>query len=54
MTIIRENKEKMLSFGIADNGLLTIGDCGGCYFLPDTPENREKMLAEFEHFNKEA
>ena len=51
MTIFKENKETGLQCGVNDYGNLFLGnDRSGC-ILPDTLENRERVLAEFDYYN---
>lgn len=51
MQIFKENKEKKLSCGVNDFGEVFVGDdrCG--YSLPDTPENRRRVIADFDYYN---
>ena len=53
MTIFKENKKTGLSCGINDYGELFLGDNSSGYNLPDTPENREYILRDFNRYNKE-
>ena len=51
MTIWRKDEETGLECGINDDGNLFLGnDCSG-YNLPDTPENREYILNDFDRWN---
>ena len=52
MTIFKENKTTGLSCGINDYGDLFFGDNNSGYNLPDTPENREYIIAGFEGVDK--
>lgn len=52
MTIFKENKETGLMCGINDDGELFLGDEGSGYNLPNTPENREYILNDFEFYNR--
>ena len=52
MTIFKENKETGLMCGVNEYGELFLGDNQSGYNLPDTPENREYILADFERYNK--
>nr|DAP53161.1 MAG TPA: hypothetical protein [Caudoviricetes sp.] len=50
MTIWRKDEETGLECGINDDGNLFLGnDCSG-YNLPDTPENREYILNDFDRW----
>lgn len=51
MTIFMENKETGLSCGINDDGNLFMGDNNSGYNLPDTPENRERVIKDFKDHN---
>jgi hypothetical protein len=44
---------KGLECGINDDGDLFLGDDRSGYNLRDTPENRECILKDFEHYAKE-
>ena len=52
MVIFKEDKKTRLSCGINDDGDLFLGNEGSGYNLPDTPENREYILGDFEFWNK--
>ena len=52
MIIFKENKETGLSCGVNDYGELFLGDKHSGYNLVDTPENREKVLKDFEYYNR--
>ena len=52
MTIFKENKITGLSCGINDYGDLFLGDDNSGYCLPDTPENREYVLADFDGYDQ--
>lgn len=51
MTIFKENKETGLQCGLNDYGELFLGDNYSGYNLPDTPENRERVLADFDRYD---
>lgn len=50
MVIFREDKESGLSCGINDDGDLFLGTENNGYNLPDTPENREYILNDFDRW----
>lgn len=66
MTILKENKATGISCGINNDGELFFGITSEKYNyytgqiernhmgynLPDTPDNRQKILADFEYCNK--
>ena len=52
MTIFAENKQTGLQCGINDYGELFLGNNNSGYNLPDTPENRELIMNDFEYWNK--
>lgn len=52
MTIFAENKQTGLQCGINDYGELFLGNDRSGYNLPDTPENRELIMNDFEYWNK--
>ena len=52
MTIFKENKQTGLQCGINDYGELFLGNDNSGYNLPDTPENRELIMNDFEYWNK--
>lgn len=51
MTIWRKDEETGLECGINDDGNLFLGNDGSGYNLPDTPENREYILNDFDRWN---
>lgn len=53
MIFFKENEKTGLSCGINDNGdlFLSIGDGDG-YNLPDTQENREYVLRDYDYYNR--
>ena len=53
MIIFKENKETGLSCGINDDGDLFLGDNISGYNLPDTRENRKKIMADFDYYNED-
>lgn len=53
MTIFREDKRTGISCGINDDGNLFLGDDRSGYNLPDTPENRERIIDEFLYYTQE-
>ena len=53
MTIFKENKNTKLACGINDFGELFLGDDRSGYNLPDTDENRERIMADFDFWNQE-
>ena len=52
MTIFKENQKTNLQCGINDDGVLFLGDNVSGYNLPDTPENRNRILSDFDRYNK--
>lgn len=52
MEVWKENKQTGLSCGINDFGELFLGNKGSGYNLPDTPENREYILNDFDYWNQ--
>lgn len=48
MLIFKEDSRTGVSCGLNDFGELFIGNSRSCYNLPDTPENREKILKDFD------
>ena len=52
MTIFKENKKTGLQCGINDFGDLFLGDDRSGYNLPDTSENRKRILADFNYYNR--
>lgn len=53
MIIWKENTSTGLQCGINDFGELFLGDDRSGYNLPDTDENRERILADFDYYNEE-
>lgn len=53
MTIFKENEKTGLQCGVNDHGELFLGDNKSGYNLRDTPENRERILADFDYYNNE-
>lgn len=53
MTIFKENKKTGLQCGINNCGELFLGDDKSGYNLPDTEENRQYVLADFDYYNEE-
>lgn len=53
MTIFKENEKTGLQCGINNDGNLFLGDEKSGYNLPDTPDNREYILSDFDFYNKE-
>lgn len=53
MIIWKENTSTGLQCGINDFGELFLGDDRSGYNLPDTDENRERILADFDYYNHE-
>lgn len=50
MTIFKEDKVRGIACGINDSGELFVGGNRSGYNLPDTPENREKVLKDFDYW----
>ena len=48
MLIFKEDSRTGVSCGLNDFGELFIGNSRSGYNLPDTPENREKILKDFD------
>lgn len=53
MEIWKENKNNGLSCGINDFGELFLGNWWSGYNLPDTPENREYIISNFDYWNRQ-
>ena len=51
MTIFKENEKTGLQCGVNDYGELFLGDNKSGYNLRDTPENRERIVADFDYYN---
>jgi hypothetical protein len=52
MTIFKENKQTGLQCGINDDGDLFLGNDRSGYNLPDTPENRDRIMQDFDSWNR--
>ena len=52
MTVFKRNEKTGLECGINDEGMLYLGDDKSGYNLPDTPDNRERILADFDYYNE--
>ena len=52
MEIFILDKETGLSCGVNDLGDLFLGDSRSGYNLKDTPENRERIIADFEYWDQ--
>lgn len=50
MTIFAEDKKSGIQCGVNDLGDLFLGNGRSGYNLPNTPENREYILADFSRF----
>ena len=50
MTIWKKDEKTGLSCGINNYGELFLGDDRSGYNLPDTPENREYILNDFDSY----
>lgn len=50
MIIWRKDEKSGLTCGINDDGDLFLGDDYSGYNLPDTPENREYILNDFDRW----
>lgn len=53
MVIFKENKKTGLACGINNDGDLFLGNKSSGYNLRDTPQNREKILRDFDYYNVE-
>lgn len=53
MIIFKENKKTGLQCGINNNGDLFLGDDRSGYNLPYTEENRERVIRDFDFYNKQ-
>lgn len=51
MTIFMQNEKTGLQCGINDYGELFLGDKQSGYNLPDTAENRIKVIRDFNFYN---
>lgn len=51
MQIWRQDEKTGVSCGINDDGVLFLGTDSSGYNLPDTPENREYILNDFDRWN---
>lgn len=54
MTVFYEDKETGIQAGLNDYGELFLGGNGSGYNLPDTPDNREYIKADFERYTGKA
>lgn len=52
MKIWKEDKETGIACGINDYGELFLGNKESGYNLPDTPENREYILRDFDYWTR--
>ena len=52
--IFKENKERNISCGINENGDVFFAYHNSGYNLEDTPSARQKVLIDFEYFNRPA
>lgn len=52
MEIFREDKETGISCGVNDLGDLFLGDSRSGYNMKDTPENRYRIIADFEYWTQ--
>lgn len=52
MKIWKEDKETEVTSGINNDGELFLSNKGSGYNLPDTPENREYILEDFDYWNR--
>lgn len=52
MTIFKEDKARGIACGINDSGELFVGGNGSGYNMLDTPENREKVLEDFDYWTQ--
>jgi len=50
MKIFKEDKESGMSCGINNDGELFCGDDKSGYNLPNTPENRSKVISDFYYY----
>lgn len=51
MEIWRHDENTGMTCGVNDDGDLFLGDELAGYNLPDTPENREYILNDFDYWN---
>lgn len=51
MTIFKKNEKTQLQCGVNDYGELFLEDDKSGYNLPNTPENRDYILANFDYYN---
>jgi len=52
MTIFKENTRTGLQCGVNDDGDLFLGDSRSGYNLPNTPDNKEYIMADFDYWNE--
>ena len=52
MIIYKRNEKTGLECGVNNDGQLFLGDNSSGYNLPFTKENKAKVLADFEYYNK--
>ena len=52
MMILKRNDKTGLECGINDEGMLYLGDDRSGYNLPNTPDNLEYVLRDFDFYNK--
>ena len=50
MIIFKEDTRFNLSCGVNDDGDLFLGDDVSGYNMPDTPENREYIMEDFDNY----
>lgn len=50
MIIFKSDAKTGISCGINEDGDLFLGDSRSGYNLPDTPENREYILSDFDFY----
>ena len=51
MIIFKENKKTGLQCGVNNCGDLFLSNDRSGYNIPDTPENREYILTDFDYYN---
>lgn len=52
MLIFKEDSRTGVSCGLNDFGELFCGNARSGYNLPDTPENRDKVLSDFDYWTQ--
>lgn len=52
-TVFKRNEKTGLECGINAYGELYLGDNESGYNLPNTPENKARILADFDYWNKD-